>query len=181
MLNNKSERRLIESNTLKSSMIHRRAEFLLCVTALSIFALGALVYLFDRSAADIYFIPEWWRFADGTPALFGSLGYSLPSFAHTYCFILLIGALLTPWRITPLALCIGWSAVETFLELAQSEGLAGRILAALPDWFADWPVLANVPGYFAVGRFDPFDLAAIVLGGVAAWLTLFFTQRLFSN
>ena len=83
------------------ALINRRAEYFLFSVALGIFFLGALVYLFDRSANDIYFIPEWWPFADGTPGLFGTLGGSLPSFAHTYCFILLFSALLAPWSIAP--------------------------------------------------------------------------------
>jgi len=70
-----------------SAVNNRRAEFVQISAALGIFFLGVLVYLFDRSGSDIYFIPDWWRFADGTPALFGVLGYSLPSFAHTYPFI----------------------------------------------------------------------------------------------
>jgi hypothetical protein len=157
----------------------RRSEYFLFSAALGIFFLGALVYLFDRSADDIYFIPGWWPFADGAPSLFGTLGYSLPSFAHTYCFILLFGALLAPWSIAPWKICLGWCSVEGILELAQSDALSGRISAALPDWFADWPILANVPLYFSDGRFDPLDLAAIGLGGVAAWLTLISFNRKF--
>ncbi len=160
-------------------LIKRGAEYFLFSVALGIFFLGALVYLFDRSAADIYFIPEWWQFADGTPSLFGTLGGSLPSFAHTYCFILLFSALLSPWSIAPWTICIGWCAIEAFCELAQTDVLASRILPALPEWFADWPILANVPLYFANGRFDPLDLVAIGLGGVAAWLTLVFFNRKF--
>jgi hypothetical protein len=157
---------------------NRRAEYAQLSAALGIFSLGVLVYLFDRSAADIYFIPEWWRFADGTPALFGSLGHSLPSFAHTYCFILLSSVLLTPWRIAPATICVGWCAVEGLCELAQIDPVANKILAVLPAWFADWPILENIPTYFLRGRFDPMDLAVVVIGGVAAYLTIIFSNRL---
>jgi hypothetical protein len=168
-------------NFQRAALINRRAEFFLFFVALGIFLLGALVYLFDRSAGDIYFIPEWWRFADGTPSLFGKLGGSLPSFAHTYCFILMFSALLTPWSIRPRTVCIGWCSVEALCELAQTDALASRIEAILPNWFADWPILANVSLYFLNGRFDPADLAAIGLGGAAAWQTLIFFNRRFSN
>ncbi len=182
ILKKKYKVRIDRSNVQMSALMNRRAEYLLFSAALGIFFLGALVYLFDRSAGDIYFIPEWWRFADGKPSLFGALGGSLPSFAHTYCFILLFSALLSPWSIAPWTICIGWCAIEAFFELAQMDALASRILPALPEWFADWPILANVPHYFANGRFDPLDLAAIGLGGVAAWLTVvFFNRRFFDR
>jgi hypothetical protein len=164
--------------SVASAVINRRAEYVQVCAALGIFFLGALVYLFDRSGSDIYFIPEWWRLADGTPSLFGTLGYSLPSFAHAYCFTLLISVLLTPWQIAPWAICIGWFAVEAVCEVAQLGPVARQMLLILPDWFNDWPVLQNVPFYFSHGRFDPLDLALAALGGVAAYLTIVFSNRM---
>jgi hypothetical protein len=161
-----------------SAVSIRRAEYVQICAALGIFLLGALVYLFDRSGSDIYFIPEWWRLADGTPALFGALGYSLPSFAHAYCFILLINVLLIPWQIPPWTICIGWFAVEAVCELAQMNPVAGQIVLILPDWFSDWPILQNVPLYFLHGRFDPLDLALAGVGSVAAYLTILFSNHM---
>ena len=161
-----------------SAVNNRRAEYAQLSAALGIFFLGVLVYLFDRSAADIYFIPEWWRFADGTPALFGSLGHSLPSFAHTYCFILLFSVLLTPWRFAPLTICIGWFSVEAFFELTQIDVVASRALLILPAWFDNVPILENVPVYFSHGRFDPSDLAWAGVGSLAAYLTIVFSNRI---
>jgi len=155
----------------------RRAEVTQWFAAVVVFGLGASVYLFDRHGSDIYFIPAWWDFANGTPALFGYLGQNIPSFAHTFCFILLISALLTPWRVAPLTVCLGWCVTEAALELAQIAPIAGGIAARLPAWFSDWPILANVPGYFSLGRFDPLDLVSIGLGGVAAYLTILFINR----
>lgn len=157
--------------------MNRRAEYAQLCAASGIFFVGALVYLFDRSGSDIYFIPEWWQFADGTPALFGTLGHNLPSFAHAYCFILLTSALLTPWQIAPQTICISWCAAEAIFELAQINPVATRILTMLPAWFADWPILGNVPSYFSLGRFDLFDLVCIGLGGAAAYLTIILSNR----
>jgi hypothetical protein len=39
-----------------AAVMHRRAEYALICAASGIFFLGALVYLFDRSGSDIYFI-----------------------------------------------------------------------------------------------------------------------------
>jgi hypothetical protein len=155
-----------------------RPEQIQLAGAATILCLGLLVYLFDRSASDIYFIPEWWRFADGTPALFGSFGGYLPSFVHVYCFVLLSSALLYPWRIAPQAICLGWCAAEAIFEFGQIDAIAVRILPMLPTWFADWPILANVPGYFLYGRFDPFDLAGILLGAVLAYFTIYYSNFL---
>jgi hypothetical protein len=143
--------------------------------AVLVFVLGSSVYLFDRSAADIYFIPSWWTLADGTPGLFGSLGGSLPSFVHPFCFALWTSVLLMPWRVSPLLICLGWFGLEAALEIAQAQSLANRIIDWLPGWFADWPILANVPHFFSRGLFDPGDLLAIALGSVAAYLIILFS------
>jgi hypothetical protein len=161
-----------------SAVNNRRAEYAQIGAALGVFFLGVLVYLFDRSAADIYFIPGWWRFADGTPTLFGAAGHNLPSFAHAYCFALLISVLLMPWRFAPLTICAGWFAVEAFFELTQIEMIASRVLPILPAWFADWPILRNVPYYFQLGRFDLLDLAWAGFGTAAAWLTIVLSNRM---
>jgi len=161
--------------------VNRRAEFSQIVAAGGIFLVGALVYLFDRSGADIYFIPEWWTLANGTPTLFGALGQSLPSFAHTFCFILLTSALLTPWQIPPLKICLAWCGTEALLESGQADPFAARIVDMLPAWLADWPILQNVPGYFSRGAFDLADLAAIGLGGVVAWCTIVLTNSIGVN
>ena len=86
--------------------------------------------------------------------------------------------LLTPWRYAPLTICIGWFAVEAFFELTQIDVVASQVLLILPAWFADWPVLQNIPVYFLHGRFDPFDLAWAGVGGLAAYLTIVFSNRM---
>ena len=154
-----------------------RAQGALLGAAFAVFCVGAAVYLFDRSGADIYFIPEWWGFADGTPDLFGAIGGSFPSFAHTFCFSLVFCVLLASWRIAPGSVCIGWCLAEATLEVAQIEAVASRILSILPAWIADWPILGNIPTYFSRGHFDPLDLISIFLGGTAAWLTVELTNR----
>jgi hypothetical protein len=154
-----------------------KAQSTLLGIAFAMFCVGAVVYLFDRSGADIYFIPEWWRFADGTPDLFGALGSSFPSFAHTFCFSIVFCVLLAPWRIAPGSVCIGWSLVEASLEIAQVEVVGSRILSLLPAWIADWPILGNIPIYFSRGQFDPLDLLNVFLGGASAWLIVKLTNR----
>jgi len=155
----------------------RKSQFRLMIIALCVFLLGAIVYLFDRSATDIYFIPDWWVFADGTPELFGALGGSFPAFAHTFAFALLFSVLLAPWRVAPGIVCMGWSATEALLEISQVDFIGARIQQSLPGWLADWPILANVPFYFSSGHYDPLDLLNILLGGAAAWLTVELANR----
>jgi hypothetical protein len=50
-----------------------RSESLQMIIAVGIFLIGALVYLFDRSGADIYFTPEWfasWPALQNVPLYF---------------------------------------------------------------------------------------------------------------
>ncbi|MGI9342945.1 MAG: hypothetical protein ACR2QV_08835 [Gammaproteobacteria bacterium] len=147
------------------------------VGATAVLIVGVLVYLFDRSAADLAFIPSWWVFADGSPGLFGNLGYSLPSFAHTFSFAMVLCVLSSGWRWPAWAVCGSWCAVEASLELAQHQIVSRFVIDYLPAGLVDWPVLQNIPAYFQFGRFDPMDMAGIILGGVAAWLAIAATSE----
>jgi hypothetical protein len=57
-------------------------------------ALGICVYLFDRSASEIYFVPDWWSAADGVAGSFGAIGLYLPTFTPVYAFILITAVVL---------------------------------------------------------------------------------------
>ena len=134
------------------AQIHPRLQV---IAAASVLGIGLLVYFFDRSAVDLAFIPGWWRFADGTPELFGALGGSFPSFAHTFCFAILIAALVGPWGVVPWQACVAWGAVEAALEVAQLPYVANSIAGLLPAWFADWPHSAEHTHLFRVRPVRP--------------------------
>jgi hypothetical protein len=103
---------------------------------------GLAVYLVARNTATYVSLPF-----DGLtfPGVSGStLTGSLPSFCHTFAFSLATAVLLRPWPRASLGSIGVWVVIECAFEIAQMRS--------------------------AGFTFDPFDLFAIVLGGVAAWL-----------
>lgn len=136
-----------------------------------------MVYLLDRPSSAVYFVPNWWLVADWTPSVFGVLGQYLPTFSHTFAFILITTAVIGPHHRAGLIACAGWLVVDSLFEIAQRDSIAVNIVQYLPDWFFDWPLLDGVAGYFLAGQFDPLDLISICLAGVAAYLLFLFSNR----
>lgn len=147
------------------------------VAAVVVLVIGALVYLLDRSSTSVYLVPDSWSFADRFPPVFGAIGGYLPTFAHTFAFILLTSALLEPWRWSAITACAGWWVVDSLFEIAQSDAWAPVIAAQVPGWFADWPLLDNVADYFIRGQFDPSDLASIGIATVCAFVVIRLSTR----
>ena len=144
--------------------------------AVAALALGIAVYLFDRTAGA-YFLPKTFSASNLLPPFFGGLGLHIPSFVHTYAFILLTTACLPARRSTTAMACAAWFLIECLFELAQHPVPASIIGARLPQWFQGVPCLEAAEDYFRIGRFDPLDLAAIALGTGLAWLTITMTHR----
>ena len=154
-----------------------KPEWLQAGTAVIVLGIGILVYLFDRSSASVYFVPDAWAYSAATPSLFGALGSYVPTFTHVFAFILLTTAVLRSRLHSALAICAIWFSFDLLLELAQLDVVANKIAGTVPRWFQDWPVLENVGSYFVSGRFDAFDVASIALGTAAAYVTIRFSSR----
>ncbi len=146
------------------------------VLAAILLMIGLLVYLLDRPADHIYFVPDWWRAADNSGQVFGSIGENLPSFVHVVVFILISSVLLAPWHFRIASICLLWFGIDSLFELAQHDAIAIQIADMVPDWFQDVIFLENTPNYFLAGTFDPFDLISIALGSVGAYLMLRYIQ-----
>lgn len=131
---------------------------------------GLVVYLFDRPADQIYFVPDGLSFTTGAYHVFGSMSAHLPSFVHVVVFILISSALLAPWRFRIGSVCLLWFGIDSLFELGQHDAIANRIADILPSWFRGVPFLENTASYFVTGTFDPLDLGAIALGSVTAFL-----------
>ena len=140
--------------------------------AAAVLAPGIAVYVFDRPAERIYFIPDWWQQGDNIASLFGSLGGSLPSFAHVFFFILITAAVLAPWRFRIVSICLFWFCIDSLFELAQLEAIAVRIAEIVPAWFVKVLVLENTRHYLLAGTFDPLDILSLAAGSLLAYLTL---------
>lgn len=129
--------------------------------------MGLSVYLFARPPLEL--LPFAWNSRVG--AWLGPLGGVLPEFLHVFAFILLTAAVVPePSRLV--SICGFWLGIETFFELGQHPSLAPSIAAAVPQWFEQLPVFDRTASYFLHGTFDPWDVVTMVLGTLAAYLTL---------
>ena len=158
-----------KNNNQIDSQVLRFGHREMLTAAIGIVALtfGILVYVFDRSATAVYFIPDSWRIAESTPMLFGKLGMYLPAFFHALAFALFINVVAGRRYIG--FMCVSWFIAEVFFELAQIDPIAFRISGALPGWFAGLPILQNVSSHFVTGTFDRVDILFLMLGCATAY------------
>lgn len=149
-----------------------RFQFFPLYLAAVLLACGLSVYLFDRPAERIYFIPDGWQLSAGNDLLFGSIGRHLPSFVHVTFFILVTAMLLSSWRFRSASICLLWFVIDSLFELAQHEVIAVRIAAFVPDWFEGIFLLENTAAHFLNGTYDVLDIVSIALGSIVAYLVL---------
>lgn len=144
---------------------------LLALIAVGALAAGVLVYVLDRPAETVYFLPRTLSLASGHRSWFGASGGHLPEFAHVYAFILLTVAI-SPWPRPVLPVCASWWVVASLAEVAQHPALVPSMVVALPHWFQQLPVLDNTANYVSYGTFDGWDLVAVAIGTVGAYATV---------
>jgi hypothetical protein len=137
----------------------RRTVVALTAIAVAVLALGTLVYALDRAPGTASLWPRAWTRHGGSP-FFGALGGALPSFAHAFAFSLLSALLLPPGRGWQRAACLGWAAIDTLFEIGQHPAVSHHLPGWLPGFIAR---------YFRYGVFDAFDVAAGLLGALAAY------------
>jgi hypothetical protein len=133
--------------------------------------------LLDRPSNTVYFVPDAWRAADAAPSIFGVLGQYLPTFSHTFAFILFTTAVIGAHHRAAVITCAGWLALDSLFEFAQRDVVAATIIKYLPRWFFDWPLLENAAAYFVVGQFDPLDLISIFIASAAAYVLILYSIR----
>ena len=148
--------------------------FAIAFGALSI---GVLVYVLDRQAEFVYFLPGWLSLHTQVGSVFGSIGDYLPTFIHVYAFILLTVVVAVPAITKLIPVCLAWLIVDTLFEVAQIEAIAQWLAGHTPGWFSGIPFLENTTDYFLMGTFDALDLLSITAGTLAAYLTVIFLAR----
>lgn len=143
---------------------------------LAILLLGTLVYALDRPPEQALITA-----AIGLPAftsgVFGPLGPVLPAFAHVFAFILLTTALIGNTRAVCLSACLGWWLIDTAFELGQHPYVADWLSTHLSRGPENLTIVNYTVDYFVHGTFDPWDLLAITLGVVAAYLVIEKTKQ----
>ncbi|WP_041280625.1 hypothetical protein [Desulfosudis oleivorans] len=147
------------------------------IVGITFLFIGALVYLFDRPADMTYLVytnPFNLSFYGLFPPVFGFLGNTLPAFLHVAAFILLTVGVSGWGRKTYLPVCLFWLIVDAGFELGQKYST--NIAKAIPGWFDDIYLLENTKNYFVFGTYSSLDLVAILLGGIAAYGILIYTE-----
>ena len=143
---------------------HRTTTLLgLAVAAL---ILGVLVYLTDRVAGIAVLLPRVDALAGRH--LFGAIGQSLPSFLHPFAFSLATAAALRPGVAQRWGACATWCAVNLACEFAQHPAFKASWARALNELAGTGGVERRVMSYCLQGTFDVGDVAAVVLGALAA-------------
>lgn len=133
--------------------------------------LGVLVYLIDRPADLIYFLPASQPFFTGYRTGFGSLGQHLPTFLHPFSLSLITaGVLACRSRLGIGLVGLAWLLINLSFELVQSADYGSWLLQYIPGWFSVIPILENTSSYLHYGTYDPKDMVSIVVGTLSAFM-----------
>lgn len=151
---------------------HNRHRLLHIAAALFALLLGVLIYVVSRDPRQVFFLGYLPLINNGILFPSSSLLYSLPSFLHIYAFILLSSVVMSGRAKRRWLIVVLWLVIEILFELGQQHAIATVIVAALPAWFQDHSLLRALGDYFMSGRFDLLDVAGLILGALAAYLTL---------
>jgi hypothetical protein len=143
--------------------------------------LGALVYLLERSPESYGFgviVRDYLGFILPQKPLFSVLADNLPSFTHVFAFSLMTAGLLAPGRKGTLMVCLMWFSIDAVFEIGQA--LKPLSLAIIPEWIKVHPLpMADLQEYFRCGTFDIRDIAACLMGALAAFMVAEFTRAHF--
>ena len=154
-----------------------KAETYQLIAALSALLLGLLVYLFERPAESVYMFAVFSYSATHHFDLFGIIGQWLPSFVHTYAFILLTVIVVGNGPRIIFISSLFWVGIGSLFEWGQHPTVSAQLVKHIPDWFSGIPLLENSVNYFQFGTFDPMDLLATLAGALAAYKTYQLTQN----
>jgi hypothetical protein len=71
-------------------------------------------------------------------------------------------------RKSRIVICVAWFIINCTFELGQNFGSV--IVQQLPKWFNTVPIFDSLRLFVVHGRFDIYDLLAISLGSLTAFL-----------
>lgn len=130
------------------------------------FALGLVLYLTDRGGSQVLLSPA--LVAPTGRNVFGALGQWLPSFVHTFSFSLFTAAALPPSAAPRYGACIAWGAVNVAFEIGQHPLVSASLAELLHGSLRAVPLSQPLARYFVDGTFDAGDIAAALVGALAA-------------
>ena len=154
-----------------------KANMFQLAAALFALLLGLLFYLLSRPADSIYLFTVFSYAPSQSFDFSGLIGQWIPSFIHTYAFILLTVIAIGNSPRVILVSSIFWVVVGWLFELGQHPSNSILIVEYIPEWFSGILILENTASYFLHGSFDTLDLLATVAGALAAWATYQITRQ----
>ena len=161
----------IAPRKLKGTLFSGHRTGLQLALGLGVLLLGALVYVLDRSPAQVPLLSAFNLFGQ-LPSVFGPIGDSLPTFAHAFAFAVLSAVILGNSRKVAFWTCLGWFGVDAAFEIGQHPHSAEALSQFLPASFEHLPILTQIESYFVLGTFAVWDLISIGLGAISAYLVL---------
>ena len=154
-----------------------RATWIYFMIACSSVCIGYLLYFVGRPGPAIAAIPPSFEQWINVLPIAVEISGQLPSFLHTYAFILLTFLVLGTSSRFNLYLSVSlWALLEVLFEAGQHDLISHSIINYLPGWFEQVPVLDISNTYFLHGTFDPLDLLAIAIASVLALFTVRLAQ-----
>lgn len=135
--------------------------------------IGLMIYIIDRPPNHTYLIYSTGlgiSLYNTIPIIFGPIGNNLPAFVHVYSFSLITAGLLSCQRKGCFIICFSWFVIDCAFELGQRFSMWSSSI--IPDWFSGVPFLEASKAYFTLGTFDFYDLVAVAVGSIAAYLTM---------
>ena len=154
-------------HTMQYRLFHYKSTIKLLLAFL-VLSLGLLIYLFDRPTNTIIFL-QWLPFHINSDFSFGTLGDSLPSFAHTYAFIV-ISSVFISMRIR--SIVIAWLLLEIFFEIIQLDVVSIYLTNTAIFNHTDSALINAIKMYCINGTFDWLDIIAICMGTLLAYITI---------
>jgi hypothetical protein len=130
------------------------------------FAVGLVLYLTDRAGSHALLVPAIGALAASN--VFGALGQWLPSFVHPFSFSLFTAAALPPSPAPRYGACVAWGAVNVAFEVGQHPQVSASLAESLQASLRAVPLSQPLARYFIDGTFDSGDIAAALLGALAA-------------
>lgn len=134
-------------------------------SGIALLALGALYYVVLRPAAIAAGFVSSAATAPGIATVLGSL----PTFLHVCAFALLTGVVATTDRYGRACICTAWVGIDAVFEMGQHALVSPTLAVPLEHWCAALAVCRRTSQFFVQGTFDPADLIAGVIGGLAAF------------
>ena len=162
-------------------MLKQKVELLWFMLGVMALMFGTLVYITERNPDDIYFLSRSFSLFHAKLEIFGRHGDYLPTLLHSFALILMTATAIGKHKVSAITVTLFWMLIEISFELAQTQFMSNWILSNIPHWFEHLPVLENTYSYFTYGSFNAMDLAAILIGSVAAYLLIKLTKRSDNN